>query len=225
MKNYKTITINKCLSTISFDVIAYQMDVDNKKTDTVKELFDNVITEVKDAYQITDVVNIPKLKISRDGYKKLGIDPSRYRLATESLIRRIVKGFDVYRIGDIVDLGNILSIKTKRSVCVVDLDKVIGDIHITQGTKEDIYEGINRGIINITNMPVYCDEIGPFGTPTSDTIRTAVNSDTKSILVMIICFDNTDLILDEELLISLYQTYANAKNITKLNVIKLQDEV
>lgn len=225
MKNYKTITINSCLSNIYFDVIAYQMEVENNKTLAVSQLFDELISEIKNKYQISDVVNIPKLKYSRDGYKSLGIDPSRYRLATESLIRRIVKGFDVYRINDLVDLGNILSVKTNRSVCVVDSDKLVGDIKITKGTKEDIYEGINRGIINITNMPVYCDDISFFGTPTSDTMRTAVSDETKNIIVMIICFDSSDKEQDENILIDLYKTYANAKEITKLNVLKMQDEV
>ena len=194
----------------SFDVIAYTMDVDNNKTEKVKNYFDEVIKDLMNSYQISDVVNIPKLKVSRDGYKKLGIDPSRYRLACESLVRRIVKGFDVYRINDIVDLGNILSIKTHRSVCVVDLDKVVGNIIIEKGHKEDIYEGINRGLINITNMPAYKDEISYFGTPTSDTMRTAVSHKTKIILVIIspprpiTSFIFSGLILDKNSISSAY---------------------
>ena len=74
-------------------------------------------------------------------------------------------------------------------------------------------------------MPVYCDSVSPFGTPTSDTIRTAVSDETKNILVMIICFDQSDYCQDEQLLIDLYKTYANAKEITKLNVLRMQDEV
>ena len=216
MKKSKIITISEELKNLPFYVIGYTMDVENNKTEKVKKYFDEVINEVKNKYQISDVVNIPKLKVSRDGYKKLGIDPSRYRLACESLVRRIVKGFDVYRINDIVDLGNILSIQTQRSVCVVDLEKVIGDITISKGHKEDIYEGINRGLINITNMPAYKDDISYFGTPTSDTMRTAVSDTTKSILVMIICFDSSEMEQDELLLINLYKEFANATNIKKL---------
>ncbi len=218
MKESKIITISEELKKLPFYVIGYTMDVENNKTENVKNYFDEVIEEIKNKYQISDVVNIPKLKVSRDGYKKLGIDPSRYRLACESLVRRIVKGFDVYRINDIVDLGNILSIKTHRSVCVVDLDKVVGNIEILKGHKEDIYEGINRGLINITNMPVYKDDISYFGTPTSDTMRTAVSDTTKSILVMIICFDDEEMEKDEQLLIDLYKEFANASNIQKLCV-------
>lgn len=219
MKNLKEIKISEELKSLPFHVIAYTMEVEVISTAMVNSYMNDIIIETQKTYQITDVVQIPKLKISRDAYKKLGIDPSRYRLATESLIRRIVKGYDVYRINDIVDLGNILSILTKRSVCVVDLDKIQGDIIITKGQKEDVYEGINRGKINITNMPVYGDEIGYFGTPTSDTIRTAITPETKNILVMIICFDNNQMVEDEQLLIELYTNYGNAKNLMKINEV------
>lgn len=219
MPNFKSITIDSCLKKVNLNVIAYTLDVKNQTTTEVENLTKIQINEVMTKYKIEDVVNIPKLKKSRDAYKKLGIDPSRYRLATESLIRRIVKGNGLYRINDIVDLGNILSIKTLRSVCVVDLDKIKGDIFITQGLNTDVYEGINRGIINITNMPVYQDDLGNFGTPTSDTIRTAVSDDTSKILIMIICFGQDDEDKqDEKLLIELYQKYANGTNFTKCPV-------
>ena len=218
MKESKIITISEELKKLPFYVIGYTMDVENNTTELVNNFFNEVIADVKNKYQISDVVNIPKLKVSRDGYKKLGIDPSRYRLACESLVRRIVKGFEVYRINDIVDLGNILSIQTHRSVCVVDLDKIVGNILIEKGHKDDIYERINRGIINITNMPAYKDDISYFGTPTSDTMRTAVSDTTKSILVMIICFNDQDMETDELLLVDLYKKYANASNIKKLHV-------
>lgn len=220
MKNSRNIIIDASLNAVGLNVIAYTIEVENQITKEVDDLLEKVISETTGTYHIEDVVNIPKLKQSRDAYKKLGIDPSRYRLATESLIRRIVKGKGLYRINDIVDLGNILSIKTMRSVCVVDLDKVKGNILITKGKKEDLYEGINRGMINITNMPVYQDEIGNFGTPTSDTLRTAVDSKTTKILVMIICFSDDDLQTDEDLLIKLYQNYASGQHFTKCSVTK-----
>ncbi len=221
MPNSKNITIDQTLRCVNLNAIGYTLEALNRTTSQVDDLLTKLIDEVKAKYVLEDVVKIPKLKVSRDAYKALGIDPSRYRLATESLIRRIVKQKGLYRINDIVDLGNILSIKTLRSVCVVDLDKIQGDIFITLGKKEDSYEGINRGIINITNMPVYQDEISNFGTPTSDTIRTAITSETTKILVMIICFDETDLKEDEQLLIDLYQRYAAGKNFNKCLVTRL----
>ena len=199
-----------------FNIIAYTMDVDNQTTEEVTLLLEQTINDYQNICELKDVVNYGKIKNARDGYKKLGKDPSHTRLACEALLRRVIKNKSLYRINDIVDLGNILSIMTQRSICVADKDKVIGDIHIRIGTKEDIYETINSGILNVENIPLYTDEISFFGNPTSDTPRTMISEQTKSILVMMICFDHEDLEKDQDLLIELYQKYANARNIQEV---------
>ena len=91
----------------NFQVFAYSMDVSVKNTLEVEKMLFELKDEFNNKYDITEVVNIPKLKHSRDGYKKLGKDPSRYRLATEALIRRLVKGMDLYRINDVSELDAI----------------------------------------------------------------------------------------------------------------------
>ena len=205
----------------NFSVIAYEIDFDSdfdamNKSKEVDEYLEKLYTLVSSKYNYDEITKIPKLKQTRDGYKKMGKDPSHTRPACEALLRRVVKGNNLYRLGDVIDLGNILSIETLRSVCVVDKERLVNDVVIRLGTKEDIYEGINRGLINVTNIPVYTDEIGPFGCPTSDTLRTCVTSSTKSILVMIICFDEIEKDVDEQKLISLYQTFTKIKNIRKI---------
>ncbi len=199
-----------------FNVIAYTMDVDNLITEKVTNLLNETIDKYQNICELKDIVNYGKIKNARDGYKKLGKDPSHTRLACEALLRRVIKNKSLYRINDIVDLGNILSIMTQRSICVVDLDKVIGDVTIRIGTKKDIYETINRGILNVENIPLYTDDISFFGNPTSDTPRTMITETTKSILVMMICFDEEDLEKDREILIELYKNYANAENIKEV---------
>lgn len=205
----------------NFSVIAYEIDFESdfdamNKSKEVDDYLEKLYTLVSSKYNYDEITKIPKLKQTRDGYKKMGRDPSHTRPACEALLRRVVKGNNLYRLGDVIDLGNILSIETLRSVCVVDKERLVNDVVIRLGTKEDIYEGINRGLINVTNIPVYTDEIGPFGCPTSDTLRTCVTSSTKSILVMIICFDEVEKDIDEQKLISLYQTFTKIKNIRKI---------
>ena len=210
---------NDLLSKVpQFDVIAYVMDVDNQKTEEVTNYIEVISKEFLNKYEMTEIVNIPKLKETRDGYKKLGKDPSHTRAATEALLRRVVKGNPLYRLGDIIDLGNVLSLLTHRSVCVVDYDKVIGDVVIREGKENEPYIAINRGPLNIHHLPVYCDSVSPFGTPTSDTDRTKVDENTKTIFIMIICFGENEKQKDEELLLELYKKYASARHIRKIEV-------
>lgn len=201
----------------NFSVIAYTMDLENTQKENVSIFIDETVRKLSTEYTLEQIIKEEKILQSRNGYKKLGKDPSHTRVACENLYRRIIKNQPLYRLGDIIDLGNILSLLTKRSVCVVDKDKLKGDVNIRLGTKEDIYITINRGPLNVDKIPVYEDQDSPFGCPSSDTIRTAVDKNTKSIFIMIICFENTHKQEDEELLIDIYKKYTNAQNIIKIS--------
>ncbi len=199
----------KIVPLFNIGAVSFQSSV--RKTKVLDDLIRDIQEEIRNNYQLSDVLEIPNIKAARDGYKRLGKDPSRYRLAVESLFRRIVKGNDLYRINDVVDIGNILSLKTMRSVAVLDEDKIEGQITIRIGNDEP-YEGIGRGNINIENIPVYCDLKGPFGSPTSDTKRTAITEDTKNVFLFIISFNGKkELMKDINLCVNLYKDYALAK--------------
>lgn len=190
-------------------------DIDVFKNNQIDSLISDLEKHVAETININDVVNLPIIKDGRDSYKKYGKDPSRYRLATESLIRRLAKGNKLYRINNVVDLGNILSINTKKSIAVLDYDKIQGNVFIRLGNENDEYYGIGRGKLNVENIPLYEDDLGPFGSGTSDTERTMITNDTHKILLFIVSFTGTSN-LEEELAYasSLYTTYANARNIS-----------
>ena len=201
--------------TPNFNMAVMQCDVEVFENNDINEMISFLEKELSQSIKIEDVVNLPIIKEARDAYKKYGKDPSRYRLAVESLYRRIVKGNKLYRINNVVDLGNILSLKTRRSTAVLDKDKVVGDVLIRLGKSDDNYEGIGRGKINIENIPLYEDQISPFGSSTSDTIRTMIQQNTKSVLLFIISFTGIQNLEDEIAYAKkLYIRYANAKNIS-----------
>lgn len=216
------ITIKKELSSIlpNFNIVAYTMDVKLSNSNNVEDLIQEYEKKISEEYSLTEVLNIPLIKAARDGYKALGKDPSRYRLACESLLRRIVKGNQLYRINNIVDVGNLLSIELFRSTAILDLNKIKGDVSIRIGNDDDEYYGIGRGLINVSNIPLYTDEVSAFGSPTSDTERTMVTDTTKSILLMIICFDG--MLPDDKRIkaLDMFKTYAYANNIEEIKVIK-----
>jgi DNA/RNA-binding domain of Phe-tRNA-synthetase-like protein len=165
--------------------------------------------QIKKNVDIMDVVNMDIIINARNAYKKYGKDPSRYRLAVESLYRRLSKGNSLYRINNVVDLGNIISIKSRRSVAVLDYNNIVGDILIRLGTINDDFYGIGRGKLNIENIPVYVDDISPFGSPTSDTERTMITEKTTKILLFIISFNGKKDLSDElEYTKALYKKYA-----------------
>lgn len=203
-----------------FNIYAFSMDVKVQDSLIIEEKIKELEKGINEMYILEQVLQIPSIKNARDGYKALGKDPSRYRLACESLFRRLVKGNGLYRVNNVVDAGNVLSIELAKSTAVLDYDKIRGNIHIRIGTNDDIYYGIGRGLINVNNIPLYVDEESPFGSPTSDTNRTAISENTKKILLMIICFDELDKDIIEQKAISIFEKYALATNVNKIKVIK-----
>lgn len=137
--------------------------------------------------------DIPSIAATRKIYKLCGKDPSRYRPAAEALIRRILKRQDLYQIDVAVDLINLASIVYGYSIGGFDADKIVGDVlSLGVGIKDEPYEGIGRGVLNIEGLPVYRDALGGIGTPTSDHERTKITKDTSHLLVLVNGYDGNE---------------------------------
>lgn len=128
---------------------------------------------------------------SRAVYKKLGKDPSRYRISSDSLFRRLIKKKGLYYVNNVVDINNIISLRTLWSVGAYDLSKIQGQINYQVGGDEH-YQGIGRGVLNIKSLPVLADDLGPFGSATSDSLRTMVTEKTSQVMMVIHGFGHAD---------------------------------
>lgn len=123
---------------------------------------------------------------TREAYRACGKDPSRYRPSAEALRRRLLRGLDLYRIDTLVDLINLVSLRTGYSIGGFDADKIVGkELFLGIGKAGEPFEGIGRGPLNIEFMPVIRDAEGGIGTPTSDHERTKMDIDTTHILAII----------------------------------------
>ncbi|MBN1598425.1 MAG: hypothetical protein JW894_09030 [Bacteroidales bacterium] len=137
---------------------------------------------IKNNYKLDEISKKPIINATRTAYRKAGNDPNRYRPSADSLLRRIVKGNNLYRVNNIVDTLNLISIQSGYSIGGYDAEKIKGDICLGIGRKEEPYKGIGRGQVNIDKLIVLRDSIGAFGTPTSDSERTMITENTVSIL-------------------------------------------
>ena len=137
--------------------------------------------------------DISGIAATRRVYRACGKDPSRYRPAAEALIRRMLQGKKLYQIDTLVDLINLASIVYGYSIGGFDADKMVGEqLTLGIGKADEPYEGIGRGLINIEGLPVYRDEIGGVGTPTSDHERTKITAQTIHLLVLINGYDGKE---------------------------------
>ena len=136
---------------------------------------------------------MPGIEATRHIYRLCGKDPSRYRPASEALIRRMLQGKALYQIDTLVDLINLASIAFGYSIGGFDADKFVGTtLTLGIGREGEPYEGIGRGTINIKGLPVYRDNKGGVGTPTSDNERTKIGIDTTHLVVLINGYDGNE---------------------------------
>ncbi len=137
--------------------------------------------------------DMTSIAATRRVYKACGKDPSRYRPASEALIRRLLQGKELYQRDTLVDLVNLASIAYGYSIGGFDADKFVGDtLTLGIGREGEPYEGIGRGTINIHGLPVYRDAKGGVGTPTSDNERTKMTLDTCHLVVLINGYDGNE---------------------------------
>jgi DNA/RNA-binding domain of Phe-tRNA-synthetase-like protein len=163
------------------------------------------------------VLESPQILATRSAYKALGKDPARYRGSAEALVRRVIAGKGLPQINAVVDIINLVSVESRLPIGLYDLAHVSGDIVFRAGRAGEIYKGIGKYDLNLQGLPVFCDALDPHGSPTSDSERTMVTSETKQVLAIIISFGGKEG-LDRwtERLGTLFQQFAAGREMTTM---------
>ncbi len=149
-------------------------------------------THIRTTCKLEDINKFPPIQATRQAYKRLGKDPNRYRPSAEALRRRILRELPLYKIDTLVDIINLLSIQSGYSIGGFDAGKIDGDLVLGVGREGEIYHGIGRGELNIAGLPVYRDNQGGVGTPTSDEERTKIDMNTGKLLMIINGYSGKD---------------------------------
>lgn len=176
-----------------------------------------VIDKIQKRFTLENLTEHKNIRTSREAYKSLGKEPSRYRVSSEALIRRILQGKGLYKINNVVDTNNLISIETGYSVGSYDLEKLQGGINFRIGKDREKYQGIGKEMINIEKLPVFADDIGAYGSPTSDSTRAMITEKSKEILTVLISFNGIEGLEESVDLAKKYLTkFANAENISSI---------
>lgn len=118
-------------------------------------------------------------------YRAIGIDPTRHRPSSEALCRRILKDKGFPEVNSVVDEINLASLETLLSYGLYDLDKIVGPVVVRKGRSGESYAGIRKGEITIEGRFCLADDEGPFGNPSSDSLRTCTSPATRALLLVV----------------------------------------
>lgn len=213
------IVIQPVIKDIAPDFKSVVIEADVTNCPTSDDLWDCLTAEahrIASLFSLSDINKRPGIAATRAAYKALGKDPNRYRPSSEALCRRAVKGMGLYRINALVDIINIISMRSGYSIGGFDAGNIAGDtLSLGAGIEGETFNAISRGLLNISGLPIYRDRVGGIGTPTSDEERTKLTLDTKRLLMCINIYGE-EMPVDEttSFSISLLQKYCNARDIT-----------
>jgi DNA/RNA-binding domain of Phe-tRNA-synthetase-like protein len=138
-----------------------------------------VVSEVRERFPAAaDIAAYPPVAAMRKLFRGAGCDPTRYRPASEALLRRLVKGSELPAIHPLVDVNNCLSAELAVPCCVMKEGSLGTSLVFRPGVAGESYESL-RGPFNAEAKPLLVDEIGPVDTPITGSERVKVQSDTE----------------------------------------------
>ena len=146
---------------------------------------DEVCGRIRREFTVESLAESAATKAVRAMFRTWDIDPSKYRPSSEALLRREVQGKGLYRVSNMVDIGNLGSIETAWPFGCYDRGRLNPPVVFRHGVAGERYEGIGKRVWHLEGRPVLSDAEGPFGSPISDSTRSMVTESTREILTVI----------------------------------------
>lgn len=176
--------IRRACPQLTLSIITCEVENSETPLDLWQEI-EEEMEKISSTFTLENIKTRPEISATRQVYKKLGKDPNRYRPSAEALCRRICKGVGIQRVNTLVDIINLISIRSGFSIGGFDAEKIQGDLQLEVGTANDIFQAIGRGILNVEGLPLFKDAAGGIGIPTSDNERTKLTMETRRLLMII----------------------------------------
>lgn len=176
--------------------LCYSVDVYPKNQELL-DYYENIFAPLLGQKLATTALpDMPNIALARAAYKSFGIDPGRHRISSEALYRRVRQGKALYQINSLVDVNNLVSLETGFPLGSYDAAHIGQEIVLRLGQPGEGYAGIGKSAVALENMPVFADDTGPFGSPTSDSTRAMITGGTKKAITVIYSFSGLDALID-----------------------------
>lgn len=148
-------------------------------------LVDKVCDNKRSEFTLETLADSSPVRAVREMFRRWGVDPSKYRPSSEALLRRVIQGKGLYRVSNVVDVGNLGSIETGWPYGCYDRSKIQQSVAFRHGSHGETYEGIGKRVWHLDGRPVLADPQGPFGSPISDSTRSRIIETAHNALVVI----------------------------------------
>jgi DNA/RNA-binding domain of Phe-tRNA-synthetase-like protein len=153
------------------------------------EVFEQeLFNEIRSQDDLESMKDDPLFRSYRDLYWTFGMDPTKLRVSSEALRRRILRGLNLWRISDVVDVANLASAYHKLPIGLVDDAMREGELRIRSAKKGEEFVRIGGKSIHCRGREIVLaddEKIICFGYATHDSEQTKVTPETKDVLFLI----------------------------------------
>lgn len=91
---------------------------------------------------------MPEIQAWRRAYSKMGLKPTQYRCAAESLLRRFRKEHSLPQIHPLIDLCNAVSLSYATPVAVFDVARITDYLEVRHASGEETYATFGGAVEN-----------------------------------------------------------------------------
>ncbi|MFZ5827307.1 MAG: B3/4 domain-containing protein [Bacillota bacterium] len=155
-------------------------------TPELNALIEATVAQTAASVKLEEISGLPGVAGWRKVMKALGTDPARYRISSERLLRRVVKGDGLPQVSLLVDLVNVWSVVTGLPIGLYDADRLAGSVlTFGAGRSGEAYLTLAGSELETAAKPVLRDEAGPCGSPLTDSQRTATHEGTTRCLAVV----------------------------------------
>ncbi len=169
-----------CLGVVRADGVAVAKDA----SDVWAEI-DRLAQSLRARYAGKAPSEIPDVQPARELYRRTGEDPTKLRPSSEALLRRVLRGGALSRINSLVDTCNLCSLEFLLPIGLYDADRIQGPVTGRLGVEGEGYDSLGKGFYSVTSRLALFDALGPFGSPTNDSRRTAITDVTQRCVLVI----------------------------------------
>ena len=164
-------------------IIAYNVKIQIEQPALNNEL-NELINEIKNKIALHNLLNDYKANQVRNLFKKIKLDPTKYRPSSEALFRRCHKDGYIPFINNIVAICNYCSLKYLIPIGCYDLDKISDNLTIKIGKRDEKFFSLRSTEFMAEGRIIIADAQGAFGSPIVDSIRASVQVDSKNIALV-----------------------------------------
>jgi len=165
---------------------AYGVAVERDRVD-VREYAKRVINNIAASYDAERLREHPIIRAYRNTMWRLGIDPTKVRVSSEALLRRVLRRGTFPHVNNVVDSCNLASAETLVPISVFDLRRVRSEVTLRHARPGEVFRGLGDEDEVLRGGEVVLAEVN--GNilhlyPHRDSREALITSETRDVLVI-----------------------------------------